>query len=192
MVGCAAITIYGCDQYHFFNGNTYARIDWAPGQSDVLIHGPSLIINDWKSLRDAGFSQIDAILPLDQVYKAFVFSGPRFCRIRYLVGQGDDALLTGVSSITEHWRSLAKAGFDHVDGAMVVPGATNQAYFFSGSKVCRVAFNTTDELLEGPYEINKRWYKLGFQTIDTVFQAPILALKRLPTHICSLELRRRM
>ncbi|KAG8696226.1 hypothetical protein FRC09_008644, partial [Ceratobasidium sp. 395] len=182
MVGRAAIKIYGCDQYHFFNGSTYVRIDWTPGQQDALVYGPSSIVNDWKSLRDAGLTQIDAILPLpDEEYQAFVFSGTQFCRIRYLVVQGDDELLTSVGSINGTWGSLAKAGFDHVDGAMVVPGTTDQAYFFSGTKMCRVAFNTSDELLEGPYEISERWTKLEFQTIDTVFPSPYTSLSTL-TH----------
>ncbi|KAG8739958.1 hypothetical protein FRC10_004957 [Ceratobasidium sp. 414] len=164
----------------------YARVDWTPGQRDTLAYGPTEFANDWKSLRDAGFSQIDAILPIpDEVYEAFAFSGTQFCRIRYLVEQNDDVLLSSVSSITPHWASLTKAGFDHVDGAMVVPGTTNQAFFFSGSKFCRVSFNAgsgqSDELLEGPREVSERWTKLGFQTIDTMIPSPYTALSTL-TH----------
>ncbi|KAG8717247.1 hypothetical protein FRC08_007909 [Ceratobasidium sp. 394] len=186
MVGRAAIKIYGCDQYHFFSGNLYVRVDWMPGHRDTLAYGPTEFVNDWKSLRDAGFSRIDAILPIpDEVYEAFVFSGTQFCRIRYLVGQNDDVLLSSVGSITSYWSSLAKAGFDHVDGAMIVPGSTDQAFFFSGSKFCRVLFNVglgrSDELLEGPREISERWAKLGFQTIDTMLPSPYTALSTL-TH----------
>ncbi|KAG8793989.1 hypothetical protein FRC12_000953 [Ceratobasidium sp. 428] len=181
MVGRAAIRIYGRDQYHFFSGNTYARIDWTPGHRDALVYGPAQLTDDWKSLREAGFSQIDAILPIpDQVYEAFVFSGTQFCRIRYLVDHGDDELLTTVSSITPQWDSLAKAGFDHIDGAMVVPGTTDQAYFFSGTRLCRVAFNLgpdqPDELLEGPYELCERWSKLGLHTVDTMLPSPYMTL----------------
>ncbi|KAG9126953.1 hypothetical protein FRC07_001252 [Ceratobasidium sp. 392] len=190
MVGRAVMKIYGYDQYHFFDGPSYVRIDWTPGQRDVLAYGPALIINDWKSLRDAGFTQIDAILPLaDEIYQAFVFSGTRFCRIRYLVGQGDDDLLTSVGSIKEHWGSLARAGFHKVDGAMIVPGTTDQAYFFSGTKICRVAFNTTDELLEGPYEISERWAKLGYKTIDSIFPSPYTSLSTVTHAYVSSEAR---
>ncbi|KAG8721456.1 hypothetical protein FRC08_012802 [Ceratobasidium sp. 394] len=186
MVGRAAIKIYGYDQYHFFNGNMYARIDWTPGQRDTLVYGPAEFASDWKSLRDAGFSQIDAILPIpDRVYEAFVFCGTKFCRIRYLADQKDDELLTAVSPITPNWDSLSKAGFDHVDGAMIVPGTTHQAYFFSGSKFCRVAFSTnpdqSDELLEGPYELCERWSKLGLNAIDVMIPSPYTDLGTL-TH----------
>ncbi|KAG8734026.1 hypothetical protein FRC10_012000 [Ceratobasidium sp. 414] len=159
----------------------YARIDWTPGQRDTLAYGPTEFGSDWKSLRDAGFARIDAILPIpDRVYEAFVFSGTKFCRIRYLVDQNDDELLTSVSSIAPHWDSLSKAGFDHVDGAMVVPGTTHQAYFFSGSKFCRVVFSANagepDELLEGPYELCERWSKLGLNTIDMMIPSPYTTL----------------
>ncbi|KAG8793990.1 hypothetical protein FRC12_000954 [Ceratobasidium sp. 428] len=98
MVGRAAIKIYGYDQYYFFYGEIYVRLSWTPGHHDLITYGPTEFSNDWKSLRDAGFSQIDAILPIpDQVCEAFVFSGTKFCRVRYLVDQDDDELLTGVS-----------------------------------------------------------------------------------------------
>ncbi|KAG9098173.1 hypothetical protein FRC06_006678 [Ceratobasidium sp. 370] len=184
MVGRAAIKIYGRDQYYFFNGEMYARVDCTPGQRDNVMHGPAEFATDWKSLRDTGFSQIDAILPIpDQVDEAFVFSGTKFCRIRYLVDHDDDELLTEVHPITPHWSSLTKAGFNYVDGAMVVPATTNQAYFFSGSRFCRVAFSTgsdqSDELLEGPYELCERWAKLGFQAIDTIIPSQYTTLSSL-------------
>ncbi|KAG9126958.1 hypothetical protein FRC07_001257 [Ceratobasidium sp. 392] len=184
MVGRAAMKIYGYDQYHFFHGEMYARVNWVPGQRDIVAYGPTEFSNDWKSLRDAGFSQIDAILPIpDQVCAAFVFSGTKFCRIRYLVGQGDDELLTRVASITSYWSSLTKAGFDYIDGAMVVPGSGNQAYFFSGTRFCRVAFhvglNESNELLDGPHELCERWGKLGLRMIDTIIPSPYTALNSL-------------
>ncbi|KAG8734025.1 hypothetical protein FRC10_011999 [Ceratobasidium sp. 414] len=184
MVGRAAVKIFGCDQYHFFSGEMYVRIDCTPGQCDSVVHGPAEFVHDWKSLRDAGFSQVDAILPIpDQVNEAFVFSGTKFCRIRYLFDHNDDELLAGVDSITPRWSSLTKAGFNYVDGAMVVPGTANQAYFFSGSRFCRVELRTgsdqSGELLEGPYELCERWTKLGFQAIDTIIPGQYTTLNSL-------------
>ncbi|KAG8722524.1 hypothetical protein FRC08_001038 [Ceratobasidium sp. 394] len=176
MVGRAAIKIHNCDQYYFFSGEMYARIDCTPDQRDSVVYGPAEFLHDWKSLRDAGFSQIDAILPIpDQINEAFVFSGTKFCQIRYLVDHNDDELLVGADSITSRWSSLANADFHYVDGAIVVPGTTNQAYFFSGSRFCRVAFSPNsdqpDELLEGPYELCERWPKLGFRAIDNIISS---------------------
>ncbi|QRV90478.1 hemopexin domain protein [Ceratobasidium sp. AG-Ba] len=181
MVGRAAIKVYGSDQYFFFVGLNYVRINWAPGERDTIVHGPAPIISDWKSLSDAGFAKVDAILPIpDCVYEAYVFSGTQFCRIRYLVSGGDDELLAFPASITTHWPSLARAGFDHVDAAIIVPGTTNQAYFFSGTRFCRVSFHAESDqpgqLLQGPYEIRDRWGSLGFQTVDMVLPSPYTSL----------------
>ncbi|KAG9080827.1 hypothetical protein FRC06_006118 [Ceratobasidium sp. 370] len=177
MVGRAALNITNTNQTYFFKGNKYVKIHWTPGTSDEGISfGPTEFVKQWESLKQTGFTQIDGIMPIPgHDHRAYFFSGSKYARIEYVPGAGGDKIIGSVTAISDGWPSLAKAGFDHVDGALIVPGTPNEAYIFSGEQYCRIRFtegSTNDELLDGPKPITVGWSVMKFKEIDTIIPRP--------------------
>ncbi|QRV97889.1 hemopexin domain protein [Ceratobasidium sp. AG-Ba] len=181
MVGRAALDIpgRGYNQLYFFKGSKYAKINWNSRHDEQSLAAvPTQFANDWHSLKEAGFTQIDAILPIPGTdHRAYFFSGSQYARIGFVPGTaGEDQIYGGVRPIAENWKSLAKAGFGHLDAALLVPNSQNQAYFFSGEKYCRVSFQEgsqeDDELLDGPKSISEGWPAIPFHSIDAIFPEP--------------------
>ncbi|QRV75854.1 hemopexin domain protein [Ceratobasidium sp. AG-Ba] len=178
MVGRGAInfTDRGHGVTYFFDNDKYVWCNWTPGKYDDNIGwGPTHW--DWVALIETKFPRVDAILPCPgEVNRGYFFCGDQYARIQFTPRDGkNQKLLGGVRPLSE-WHSLVKAGFDRVDAAMIVPGTTDQAYFFSRNEFCRVSFKegsaAPDELLEGPFLIRERWPNLGFKTIDTIIPDP--------------------
>ncbi|KAH7333831.1 Hemopexin-like domain-containing protein [Rhizoctonia solani] len=177
MTGRAATNITGTNQSYFFKGDKYVKIKWTPGTTDEEIsYGPTEFVKEWASLKETGFTQIDAILPIPgHDHRAYFFSGDKYARIEYVPGGPGDKILGGVRSIADNWASLKKAGFDSVDGALIVPGKTDEAYIFSGEKYARIKFTegqTNDELLDGPKAITTGWSVTKFHSFDTIIPRP--------------------
>jgi len=178
MVGRAATNITGTKQTYFFKGNQYVKINFGtPGQTDdTIAYGPTEFVKEWASLKETGFSRIDAILPIPgHDHRAYFFSGSKYARIEYVPSAGGDKVLGGVRSIAENWASIKKAGFDHVDAALPVPGTTDQAYIFSDDQYARIRWTelkNDDELLDGPKPITTGWGKTGLNSFDTIIQVP--------------------
>ncbi|CAE6457647.1 unnamed protein product [Rhizoctonia solani] len=162
------------------NGNTgdkYVKIKWTPGTAtEEISYGPTEFVKEWASLKETGFSQVDAILPIPgHDHRAYFFSGDKYARIEYVPGAPGDKILGGVRSIADNWASLKKAGFDRVDSALPVPGKPNEAYFFSGIKYIRISYTEGaggDQLLVGPTYITTGWSKTGFNQFDTTIPRP--------------------
>ncbi|KAG9100978.1 hypothetical protein FS749_011258 [Ceratobasidium sp. UAMH 11750] len=182
MVACGTLNILppfsppGKTETYFFLENKYCKIAWSQGGRDTVVSGPSDIFNGWRTLKEAGFARVDATLPIPgNVNKAYFFSGSQYARIQFTPGSSEERILGGVHSISD-WRSLTKAGFDHVDAAMIVPGTTDQAYIFSDTRMCRISFregtSDGDELLDGPHVIRARWGKLGFLRVNRIVPNP--------------------
>ncbi|CAE6347119.1 unnamed protein product [Rhizoctonia solani] len=177
MAGVAALNITGTNQSYFFQGDRYVKIKWTPGKTDDEIsYGPTEFAKEWASLKEAGFYGVDAILPIPgHDHRAYFFSGDKYARIEYVPGAPGDKILGGVRPIKGNWLSVDKAGFESVDGALLVPGTTDQAYIFSGDKYIRIRFTEgkiDDELLDGPKPISVGWSKIGFESFDTIFPRP--------------------
>ncbi|CAE6424551.1 unnamed protein product [Rhizoctonia solani] len=177
MPGRAALNIPGTSESYWFKGDKYVKYKWTPGTTDDSIsYGPTEFAKEWESLKEAGFSQIDGILPIPgQDRRAYFFSGDKYARIEYVVGAPGDKILGGVRSIADSWPSLKKAGFNRVDGGLIVPGKTDEAYIFSGDQYVRIRFTegqTNDELLDGPKAITTGWSVIKFQSIDTIIPNP--------------------
>ncbi|KAG8753782.1 hypothetical protein FRC11_007137 [Ceratobasidium sp. 423] len=177
MVGRAALNISGTDETYWFKGNQYVRYKWTPGTTtDSISYGPTEFVKEWESLKQTGFKQIDAILPVPgQDRRAYFFSGDKYARIEYVVGAPGDKIIGGTKAIHDGWPSLKKAGFDHVDGGLLVPGKTNEAYIFSGEQYIRIKLTegqANDELLDGPKPITVGWSVTKFQKIDTIIPRP--------------------
>ncbi|KAB5588702.1 Albumin-2 [Ceratobasidium theobromae] len=180
MVGRGALNIAGHNQTYFFHGDKYVKINWAPDQYDDSIqYGPTEFAKEWPTLKEAEFAQVDAILPIPgHQYRSYFFCGSRYARIEFTPSQSGDQILGGVRPIKGNWLSLDKAGFTTVDGAIQVPGHSDQTYFFSGEHYIRVRWTEgviDDELLEGPIPITRLWPQTGFNKIDTIIPWPGLS-----------------
>lgn len=172
MVGRAALNVTGTNQTYFFFDDKYVKIHWTPGTvREGIDYGPTEFAKEWASLKEAGFQWIDAILPIPgHDHRAYFFCGTQYARIEFTPSTPGDKILGGVRSIAD-WTSLKKAGFTHVDAALMVPGTKDQAFFFRDDQYCRVSFYEGyggDQLLDGPKPITSGWSQIQFSSIDTV------------------------
>ncbi|KAH6633877.1 Hemopexin-like domain-containing protein [Chaetomium sp. MPI-SDFR-AT-0129] len=168
------------NEVYFWHGNNYAKIRFTPSTNDdEIVFGPAKVTSHWKTFAQAGFTTVDAAVPVPgfprQVY---FFSGTRYVRVEYKAGTSEEKIVYGPYPITEQWPSLVKAGFDTVDAILPVPGEPNQAYFFSGNQYAKIKFEAgtkNDEVLYGPTKITSEWKTLneaGFDKIDAAFPVP--------------------
>ncbi|KAK3299778.1 Hemopexin-like domain-containing protein [Chaetomium fimeti] len=168
------------NQAYFFHGATYAKIKFTPSTNDdEVIFGPTDIAKEWKTLVQAGFSTVDAALPVpgkpDEVY---FFSGTRYVRIKFVPSSPEESIVFGPANIADHWKSLIKAGFQTVDAAFPVPGHEGEAYFFSGANYAKIRFTPSsddDVVTFGPTNTAGQWKTLNeaaFDTIDAVLPVP--------------------
>ncbi|CAE7159891.1 unnamed protein product [Rhizoctonia solani] len=177
MPGRAATNITGTNQSYFFKGDKYVKISWTPGKTDDEIsYGPTEFVKEWESLKEAGFSQVDAILPiLGHDHRAYFFSGDKYARIEYVPGAPGDKILGGVRSIADNWASIKKAGFDRVDAALNVPGKAGEVYVFYKEQYAHIKYTegkNDDELLDEPWPITSAWTATGFKSFDTIIPRP--------------------
>lgn len=165
---------------YFFHGAKYARIKFVPGTpQEEVVFGPAEISREWKTLAQAGFSTIDAALPIaGKQGEVYIFSGTRYVRIKFVPGTPEERIVYGPAKIVDEWKALAKAGFETVDAVLPIPGHDDQAYFFSGNQYVRIKFTAgtpNEEILYGPTSIVEEWKaldKAGFDTVDAVIPVP--------------------
>lgn len=178
MVHLAALNVPGVNfTTFFFKDEKYVKVHWTPGGSDSVIHGPAMFASESNALREAGFTSIDAILPIpNHDRRAYFFSGPEYALVDFFPDDPSSDRLLTQGNITADWASLREAGFDNVDGAITVPNSTKQAFIFNGNKYCRIKYpkgtENSDELLEGPINILTGWNAMGFTSINTIFPEP--------------------
>ncbi|KIM41540.1 hypothetical protein M413DRAFT_27868 [Hebeloma cylindrosporum] len=131
---------------------------------DYIINGPKTIVDEWPSLKQAGFSTVDAILPHPRVAsKAYFFSGDKYALIKIVPGTTDDCIINGPKPIATEWPSLCQAGFTRVDAALRNPGNRDEAYFFSGSQYVLISVKpgtTDDVIINGPKAVADNWPSL--------------------------------
>ncbi|KAF9258743.1 hypothetical protein L218DRAFT_876344, partial [Marasmius fiardii PR-910] len=99
---------------YFFSGGQYALIKIKPDKNndDTIVSGPKPILDNWPSLKQAGFGVIDAILPYPgDSKKAYFFSGKKYALIDIKPGSTDDKILNGPKLIRTEWPSLHAANF---------------------------------------------------------------------------------
>ncbi|PIL27046.1 transporter [Ganoderma sinense ZZ0214-1] len=146
---------------YFFSGEFYALVNIS---EDRIVSGPKEIMSGWRSLQQAGFKTIDAVLPHPQnPSDAYFFSGEMYALVRYNPGELNDSLVIGPKVITNEWKSLRKAGFDYVDSAMTNPANSDEAYFFRGSDYVLVKIRpgtTDDSIVVGPKLVHNGWPSL--------------------------------
>lgn len=120
---------------YFFSGGKFALVKVAPpGGTSTLVEGPK-DLSQWKSLNEAGFKSVDAILtiPKDgQSGWAYVFSGENYVYLQIDPVNGSHER---VLNIAREWPSLKTLGFAKDLGlAFPIPGTSKEAYFFKGSQ----------------------------------------------------------
>jgi len=164
---------------YFFKFDKYVRVRWIPGvmENDSIVAPPAKFADDSASMKRTGFDHIDAILPIPgHERRAYYFSGDRYARLDFYPDDpSKDAFYYYVCKITDKWASLKQAGFEFVDGAMLVPGKSDEALFFCEDQYCHVRFHEEkddDELLDGPTPISQGWSALGLPAIDTIIASP--------------------
>lgn len=152
-------------EMYFFCLEEYALIDTMPGSSaDYIINGPKNIAQEWPSLREAGFTTVDAVLPNPaNKEEAYFFSGDQYVLINIQPGTNDDYIINGPKSIRDNWPSLASAGFDVVDAVLPNPDNSDEAYFFSGENYALINIQpgtTDDYIVNGPKLVRTEWPSL--------------------------------
>ncbi|KAA8645760.1 hypothetical protein EYZ11_011618 [Aspergillus tanneri] len=161
---------------YFFAGRKYARVKWTPyGSEETRTWGPVPIKDYWGSLNKAGFGTVEAVLPVDGATTEFYFfHGSSVARIKFTPKAGDDSITDGPLKITEKWKCLAGKGFDTVDVTLAVPGKTNEAYFFKGTRYVRLNV-VDDRIVYGPANVVDEWpglAKAGFDSIQASIPIP--------------------
>jgi hypothetical protein len=179
MRSCFPVPGYSNEAY-FFHGTKYARIRFVPSSPDEqIIFGPASVAHEWKTLARAGFTTIDAALPVPgHVNQVYFFSGTRYVRVEFTPGTPEERIVFGPANIADEWKALVKAGFETVDAILPVPGHEGQAYFFSGNQYAKISFvpgTPTEDVQYGPASIVGEWKtlgKAGFDTVDAVLPVP--------------------
>ncbi|KAG6861580.1 hypothetical protein C0995_014876 [Termitomyces sp. Mi166 len=148
---------------YFFCSSMYSIVNIVP---QILVVGPRPIIEDWPSLAEANFDDVDAILPNpEDTQQMYFFSGATF-----------DYIIGGVAEISD-WKSLKEAGFMTVDAVLPVCGNKNQVYFFSDDFFILVEFEPGkyDHLVTQRKRIAEEWQSLKaaeFNTVDAILPVP--------------------
>ncbi|QRV73482.1 hemopexin domain protein [Ceratobasidium sp. AG-Ba] len=83
--------------------------------------------------------------------------------------------LLSTGNISDIWPSLAKAGFNRIDGAVMNPHRSNEAYVFNRTQYCHIRFTWgggRDEILDGPNAIEGCWAGMDFAEIEAIIPCP--------------------
>jgi hypothetical protein len=149
---------------YFFAETRYILIAMKPGTTDdFIINGPKFIIDEWRSLKQAGFGTVNAVLPNPQNPKkeAYFFCGDQYALINIT---SDDYIVNGPKSIANNWPSLRQAGFsDGVDAVLPNPKQSKEAYFFCKDRYVLINIrpgSTGDYIVNGPKSIGDNWPSL--------------------------------
>lgn len=149
---------------YFFSGDHYIRVDGirVGENSDNLAVKPTPIHSNWRSIKEAGFDIIDAVLPMGDGV-AYFFSGNKYIRVSSIaVGKNTDILDVKPTEIVNGWPSLKEAGFKSIVAVLSI--GDSDAYFFSGSQYVRVKDIVIgkggDKMVNKVYEVTDNWPSL--------------------------------
>lgn len=124
------------------------------------------IVDGWKTLAQANFDTVDAVLPAHGFKnEAYVFSGNQYVHIWFGGDTSEERIIDGPRKIAAGWKTLEEAHFDTIDAAIPVPFTQDEVYFFSGSQYVRVKYrpNSAEEkITSGPTRIAGAWKCLAW------------------------------
>lgn len=171
----AACRISGKEEIYIFAGRHYGRVRFNKGGPEhSLAAGPTLLSKGSNTLPKMGFGTVDTVVSVPgQEKQLYIFFGGRYAKIK-LENYDDSFVNDGASPITTGWKSLAQAGFDPVDAAMLTPGTRNEMYFFRGLHYVRLD-NSTDKIVNKVAPIAEGWPSLvqaGFDRVDAIVASP--------------------
>jgi len=155
------------NQMYVFSGEMTVKIKTAPNtrDDDSIVKGPMKIIDEWASLREAGFTTVDAVLPDPQNPKhAWFFRGNEYVGVWWEPGRANDYIFEPRKPIKQGWPALA--GFETVDTFVPNQGDSDKPWVFSGDQYASISISSRS-LLSGPYPISQYWGSLrqaGFYT----------------------------
>ncbi|KAJ5358663.1 uncharacterized protein N7496_011076 [Penicillium cataractarum] len=102
----AAINLPGSStETYLFSGTHSIRIDLG---KDKIIYGPYTLVDQWPGLTSAGFTAIDAAIPVPDAKvegEHYVFKGSQYVRIQVIPGAADK-LTWGPKPIADYWKTL--------------------------------------------------------------------------------------
>ncbi|KAJ5793083.1 Hemopexin-like domain-containing protein [Penicillium pulvis] len=142
---------------------------------DKIIWGSKPFATAYKALAEAGFTKIDAILPVPAYSgQIWVFSGTQYARLNGT----EDTIVFGPAPIAEHWPSLVQAGFPTVNAVFPTPGESNHAYVFHEDRFARITLTpgtNDDKVYFGPAPLANHWPVLvnaKITSVDAVIPTP--------------------
>lgn len=144
-----AILNMGRGMAYLFNDRQYIRVDNIQiGQNtDTLAVDARSIVDNWPSLKEAGFETIDGVLPMGRGV-AYFFSGTQYVCVENIVpDESSDRLRGPPRSILDGWSSLASVGWRTIDAVLSI--GDNSAYFFYRDdyiRVHRIVIDGGDEI----------------------------------------------
>ncbi|KAI3317683.1 Hemopexin-like domain-containing protein [Xylariaceae sp. AK1471] len=144
---------------YFFFREHYILVNITTRQK---VFDAKVIANEWPSLRQVGFSTIDAAVLMDDG-TAYFFRGKQYVRVEVKPGTNDDTVVgSGPKPIRGNWSVLDQVGFDTVDAILTSPHDGN-TYFFSGNDYVRMVIKpaTTYDQMTGPRKpVSEGWSSL--------------------------------
>ncbi|KAF8597514.1 hypothetical protein BDV93DRAFT_547901 [Ceratobasidium sp. AG-I] len=150
-----------------FKDGKYARIQWDIEQPRVVTN-PTDFRSAWSSLKQAGFTRIDAALARPNGY-TYLFSGDKYTAV-YIDRLGNDTSSYAGSKPISDWPSIEKIGFKSIDATLAVPGTSGDYWLFSGHEYGRInlSSNNTDTVVHERRLIADGWPGLRFVGIDDI------------------------
>ncbi|PYI13026.1 Hemopexin, partial [Aspergillus violaceofuscus CBS 115571] len=114
---------------------------------------------------------VDAAFYQQDIGEAYFFSVEKYCRVKWEPYTSEETRTWGPALIKDHWKSLAKAGFETVDAILPVQGTEDELYFFRGLEVVQIKFTPKaggDTIVDGPLKTLDKWKSLAGTTIERV------------------------
>lgn len=151
---------------------------------DTHLSGPHCIIDDWVSLKQVGFSCVDAALPNPGApNQVFFFFQDRYVLVEVCSPPGarDDKLIDGPKNTLIEFANLQGPQFGTPDVTLQVARPADNGYywvyFFKNTKWLQFSFKpganghgvSVGEVLGGAKDIGDYWKslkKVGFKTMD--------------------------
>ena len=125
------------NEAYFFYQDKYILVNLTTRKK---VFNAKVIVQEWPSLKQVGFSTVDAAVLLDDG-TAYFFRGDKYVRIEVNPGTHKDKVVgSGPKPIKGNWSVLDSVGFKSVDAILTSPRG-GDTYFFNGKDYVRMKIN---------------------------------------------------